>query len=531
MCCSPGRAAATLGGLALALAAGGIPAAAQEVHQLSLAEAVRTAIASDAALYIAREDANDAADGVALARAVFLPRLSGEVSGTRNAQPPSATSFAAVDAIAAATLGITGRSETGMTYSVSASVMRQDRDDPFSKVYDAATTTNVHAEIAQPLWRGAFAAAHQPIVVSALRRDHSVQELLARIEHTVGAVEVAYWDLVRTRSERDARTSALEIAREQAEESRGLRRLGTGSELDVVEAEAGVSRREQELLQTEQDVVEADGRLFEAIGVRGGDPGWTAGHAIAPTDAAEAEPHPLDVEAELALARTRRADVIAAHELVAAETAELAVTDDDRRAGLDLVAGAGTMGFGGTLARTDSTSGVNGAGLDPPYRTDPAYDGGLGTSLKNTLGRDLNLFIGLRLDVPLGNHAAEVRHAIQRRSVSRAQLAERQTLARIESEVRTTVARLAVNVQLVEATNRTVELEARLLDGTRKRFRAGASTTFDVLRVSEELTRARIEAARARADYRVSLTRLAAATGTLLDGFGITIASLGAPPR
>jgi transcriptional regulator with GAF, ATPase, and Fis domain len=46
---SPGRAAAILGGVALALGAGSRPAAAQEVHELSLAEAVRTALASDAA--------------------------------------------------------------------------------------------------------------------------------------------------------------------------------------------------------------------------------------------------------------------------------------------------------------------------------------------------------------------------------------------------------------------------------------------------------------------------------------------------
>lgn len=525
------RAAAILGGVALALGAGSSPAAAQEVHELSLAEAVRTGVASDAELYIVREDARDAADGVALARSVFLPRLFGEVAGTRNAQPPSATSFAAIDAIAAATIGISGRIDTGMTYNVSAGIARQDRDDPFATTYDAATTTIVRAEVVQPLWRGAFAAARQPIVVASLRRSRSEQELRARIERTVGAVEVAYWNLVRARSERDARISALQLAREQAEESRGLRRLGTGSDLDVVEAEAGVSRREQELLQTEQDVVEADGRLFEAIGVRDGDRGWVASRAIVPIDTAEIEPRPMDVETQLALARTRRADVRAAHELIAAETAELAVTDDRRRAALDLVASAAAVGFGGTLAATDATAGVNGTGLDPPYRTDPAYDGGLGTSLRNTLGRDLNLFVGLRFEVLLGNHEAEVRHAIQQRSVARAHLAERQTLARIESEVRTTVARLAVSARLVAAADRTVELADQLLDGTRKRFRAGAATTFDVLRVSEELTRARIEAVRARADYRVSLTRLAAATGTLLDGFGITIGSLGAAPR
>jgi len=292
------------------------------------------------------------------------------------------------------------------------------------------------------------------------------------------------------------------------------------------------------LLRTEQDVVAADGRLFEAIGVRAGDAGWVAGRAIVPTDAAQLEPRTVEIDAQLALVRTRRADVLAAHDRIAAELAELEVTDDRRRAALDLVAAAGTVGFAGAFESTYATAGVNGSRgsgggeLDPPYRTDPSYDGGIGGSLRNALGRDVSLFIGLRFEMPLGNHEAEVRHSIQRRSVSRARLAEREMLARIEGEVRTTVARLAVDVQLVEAADHAVELSKQLLEGTRKRFRAGASTSFDVLRVSEELTRAQVEAARARADYRVSLTRLAAATGTLLDGSGITIESLGAsPPR
>ncbi|HEX7843248.1 MAG TPA: TolC family protein, partial [Kofleriaceae bacterium] len=280
---SRGLAAATLGtigAIGLALGTGARPAAAQGAHELSLAGAVRTAIASDAELYIAREDARDAADGIALARAAFLPHLFGEVTGTRSAQPPSATSFSAVDSVAAATLGISGRADTGLSYTVSAGLVREDRDDTFATVYRGATTTTVHAEIVQPLRRGSFAAARQPIVVASARQRRSEQELRARVERTVGGVEIAYWNLVRARAERDARTSALALAREQAEESRGLRRLGTGSDLDVVEAEAGVSRRHQELLQTEQDVVEADGRLFEALGVRDGDPGWVARGAI-----------------------------------------------------------------------------------------------------------------------------------------------------------------------------------------------------------------------------------------------------------
>lgn len=528
---SPGAAAATLGVVALILGGNERPAGADGERGLSLTEAIQTALAHDAEIYIAREDARVAAEGVSLARAAFAKRLFGEAYATRNAQPPSATSFRVVDAIAAATVGIAGRIETGLTYTISGGLLRQDHDDPFSTYYDAATTTTVRAEVVQPLWRGAFSAARRPIAVASLRRDRSEHELRAHIERTLEQVQVAYWNLVRARSEREARVSALELAREQVEDSRRLQRLGTGSDLDVVEAEAGVSRRQQELLRTEQDVVETDGRLFEAMEVRTGEAGWEASRAIAPTDAPQIEPLALDVDAQIALARAKRADARAAQALIAAESAELEVTGDRRRAALDLVAAAATAGFGGALAPTYATAGVNGGGLAPPYATDPAYDGGLGASLRNAIGPDVQVYVGLRFELPLGAHEAEVRHAIQGRTVARARLAERETMARIESEVRTTVGRVSVSARLVEAADRTAALSERLLEGTRKRFRAGAATTFDVLRVSDELTRARIEAARARADYRASLTRLAAATGTLLEGLGITVESLGATPQ
>ena len=527
---SPGAAAAALGAVALILGAEE-RAAAAEGRALSLLEAVQIALANDAELYIAREDARAAGDGISLARSAFAKRLFGEIYGRYSALPPSAESFRAIDKIAAATIGIAGRLETGLTYTLSGGLTRQDLDDPFSTRYDAATTTTARAEVVQPLGRGAFAAARRPIVVASLRRDRSEHELRARIEGTVGAVAVAYWNLVRARSERDARTSALELAREQVEDARRLQRLGTGSELDVVEAEAGVSRRQQELLRTEQDVVEADGKLFEALGVRAGEAGWDAGRAIVPTDAPRIEPLVAGVDAQIALARTRRADALAARDRIDAEAAELAVAADRRRASIDLVAAAGTAGFAGALASTYATAGVNGGGLDPAYATDPAYDGGLGASLRNTAGRDLQLYLGLRFELPLGNHEAAVRHAIQQRTLARARLAERATLAQIEGEVRTAVARIAVGVQLVEAADRTVALAEQLLEGTRKRFRAGAGTSFDVLRVSDELTRARVEAARARADHRASLTRLAAATGTLLEGLGVGAGGLGASPR
>lgn len=517
--------------IALGLVASAQSVAAAEEIKLSLADAVRTAIANDADLYIAREDVEVAGSGVLLARAVFTPRVFGEVYGSRDDLAPTATSFPAIDSKLAGSIGVSGRVQTGLTYTVSAGLLRESYDDPFSSVYKPATTSTVRAEIVQPLLRGGFSAARRPITVASLRRTRSEQELRARIETSISDVVVAYWNFVRVRAERDARASAVQLAMDQVDESQRLLRLGTGTDLDVVEAQAGVSRRRQELLRTERDALDAEGALFAALRVRADETAWSGDRVLVPTEVADIEPATEDLAAQLELARTRRADVISARDLTAAEVAALDVTDDARRPSLDLVAAAGTVGFGGSLASSYATAGINGTGLAPPYTADRDYQGGPATSLKNLAGKNYGLYVGLRFEVPLGANEAEVRYQIQQRTVGRARLAERATLARIESEVRTSVSSVRLGSDLVAAADRSVELSEKLLEGMRKRFHAGASTTFDVLRVSDEVTRARVEAARARADYRVSLTRLAAATGTLLDSFGVTTKSLGAAPK
>jgi outer membrane protein TolC len=506
------------------------PARADEV-KMSLADAVRAAIAHDAELYIAREDTRIAAENIDLARSAFAPKIFGEVYGVRDDRPPTPRAFGALDTVFGGDLGLTGRLETtGLTYTLTTGFARERFESTYSSVYDPGTTATASIELVQPLWRGAFSAARRPIVVASLRKNQSEQELRAQLESTVGGVEVAYWNLVRARAERDARNGALGIATEQVEESKRLRKVGGGSDLDITEAEVGVSRRKQELLVSEQDVLAAEGLLVKALGVRAGEPGWIGTNTIVPTDTPKIEEQPLDLEAQLELARARRADVLAARERTGAEKAELAARDDQRKLAVDLVAAAGATGFAGKLANSDVTAGVNGGGLDPAYFTDPAYDGGAGKALKNLGGRDLRIFVGLRIELPLGNSEAEARHAVQQRTLARARLLERQTLGQVESEVRTTVQQVSVGARQVRASDDAIALSEKFLDGMRKRFRAGAATTFDVLRVSEELTRARVEAARVRADYQITLARLRAVTGTTLDPLRITTKNLAAAP-
>ncbi len=494
---------------------------------LSIDEAVTTALSHNGELQIARRDAAIAADEVDLARSAYDPSLFGRAFASRDEVPGSATSFSYGDRQLGGDAGISGKLKTGLEFSVSGSILTQKNDDPFGTVYDPAHTSALTLSVTQPLLRGAWGPANgQVIVVASLRMQQNQHLLRAQVERTVSSVEVAYWNLVRAHKEREARDASLKLALEQLEESRRLVRLGANSQLDVTEAQTGVSRRQQELQSSNEDVAEAEGLLLDLLQVQHGEPGWKADDVVVPTDSPDVVEVSTSLDEHVALARKHRPDLLAARRLTDAEVAALEVTGNATRPALDLVARAGLLGFAGDLADSYATAGVNQmtGGLDPPYFSDPELEGGLATSLENLVSGDhYGLYLGLRFELPLRNQAAEARHSIQRHQLAKARSAQRSLQARIHNEVRTSLNRLKASAAIVTAADEAVALSGRLLEGTRQRFRNDASTSFDVLRVLDELTRSKIEAARARARYQIALSRLAAANGTLLDRRGITI--------
>jgi len=508
----------------------GTTSARAEKRDLSLADALSLALANNGTLLVTREDAAIAGEEVALARAPYTPTLFAEVYTAREDQPGGAARFPWVARERGASAGVSGRLiQTGLHYQITFDLASGTYEDPFSAVYSPVHTSFLGVSLRQPLLRGAFGSGNRKIVaVASLRREQSKELLRAELERIVSSVQVAYWNLVRAHRERDARAASLKLAGEQLEESKRLARLGARAQLDVIEAEAGVSRRRQELEAANEGVIEAEAILRGLMQVQAGASGWEADTVIVPTDPPELVEVNTSLEHHLALARKNRPDVVAARLRAEAEAAALEVEANLRRPVLDLVASAGLHGLAGTLADSYATAGVNDPmGMSPPYFTDPALQGGLGTSLGNLMSRDYySVYLGLRFELPLGTDEARARHAIQRRELAKARAERRAVMAQVENEVRASLGRLQASAAIVAAADEAVVLTERLLEGTRKRFRNDAATSFDVLRVLDELTRLKIEAARARARYQVALSRLEEANGTLLDRLGITVESL-----
>jgi outer membrane protein TolC len=488
-------------------------------RSLSLADAIAIALEYNGDLYLAKTDTAIASDEIAIADSIFIPSLISEVSvgSDRNPASPTAPDYTAKSANGS--IGITGRRPIGLDYTITLgttyeSIKANNSVEPVS-YYDPGYTTTFGISLVQPLLRGAGSRANRAaIVVATHRKNVSEHQLRATVQRVVGEVVVAYWTLALAYKEIEARQSQLKLAEDQVAESTRLVKLGSLSDLDITEARAAVARQTQQLLRVEQAALDSEAKLRTLL--VGGDGAWAPDQRLVPSDTADVGEAPGTLDQHVEIARKNRPDIAVARSQVDADRALLAQTENELRPVLDLFATGGVIGFAGDPV----------AGIDPTAYN-PDFTGGGGRAFGNLAKRgDYQVEVGLRLELPLSNEAARARNARQRNLVKRSKIAEETIGAQIRNDVQTAIALMTSDLAQRAAADDAVADNEKLLAGMRKRFAGGLITSFDVLRVADQLTLARIEAARTRASYQVSRARLAAADGTLLQSLNIKLSNL-----
>ena len=91
-------------------------------------------------------------------------------------------------------------------------------------------------------------------------------------------------------------------------------------------------------------------------------------------------------------------------------------------------------------------------------------------------------------------------------------------------EVRNAYESIATQRKRLEAARVARELSEEQLEGENKRFQAGLSTNFEVLRYQRDLTDAQVRELRALVDYQQTLTDLEKAMYTIIDANDIVMA-------
>ncbi len=490
-----------------------------KVLPLSLSDAVRVALEHNINLEISRLGAAQARQGVLAAAGVFDSLA--DVSFTESSAASPATNVlqgARVSESKRRTLGLSlgALLPTGAQTSVSLDTTRAETNSQYYFL-NPYWNTGLSFSFSQPLLKG-FGTDVNRAAIEVARRNREISSLQFEqiVIGTVQQVEVAYWNLVYQRDNLEVKRQSLALAQDLLEQTRIRVRVGTSAPIDIVQSEATVAAREQEIIVAENQVQEAADLLKQLLGFESPED-WES--EIVPTDSLHVVPEPVDLGASIAAALERRV-----------ELKQQALDQEIRAINLLTAANATkptlnlSVGYGWTGVNSVTEVGPDG---QPQVRR-----GDLGDAFGQLVDRDYRQWsAGLALRYNLGNHTAKAQLAQRRFELASARerlAAERQLVI---LEVRRAVRALQDSAKSIAAAEKARELAERNLDAEQKKFANGMSTNFQVLKIQEDLAAAQAAELRARVTYRQATAAYHVAQGDLLATMGIGIAAEEAVPE
>jgi outer membrane protein len=458
---------------------------------LDLLGAVRLALAQDPNLTFAETRLQVARGALLAAAGQFDPLLSTGVERDEQRIPLAGGAHRRTR-VTTSDLGLGWLLRSGL--SLEPGFVLQRNEEPTAGS-GAANLAIVSFTLRQPLLRGRGRAVVTAFEQAAEREvAASSSDLRQTTAARVFTVASQYW-LTR------AAALNLEILRASEASSRELRdttrRLIEADQTpaaELVQLEANLAAKESSRIAGERQLFEARQALGREIGL---DPPAIAALPLPadPFPAIAPETMPADAAERLvALSLSRRDDLAAARERLAAVDLLLRATTDTLQPRLDLVV---TPGYTG---RVDGTAG--GDYVSPLIRGIPG----------------LSSTVGLRLSWPTANRTARG-ELVQRLAARRQSELVIDLLAKaVGADVPAAVDAVARDAQQVAKAREAVGLFERAVVNEEKKLRAGSSTLLDLISQRDRLTAARQSEVSTRLALALALLDLRFQTGTLLEG-------------
>jgi outer membrane protein TolC len=390
---------------------------------------------------------------------------------------------------------LVGLLPTGTRYKVTVvaySLKNTLNREALARFYPEYTTTT-SLTVTQPLFRGgghAGAMSEADIAKSDLRvSEYALRGKIDQIASQVldAYVEAVYGEeLIRVISDR------ISLASRLRDENEKRLKQGLMAPIDVMQAESTKAAAEIELVRARNFLIETENRLRELIFTdfaQAADTPFRFVDVLNPVTINES------LRAVRGLALDRSMEYQVALQKIETSKLELRHARNMRLPTLDLEASVGLNGLGGTLS--DGFS-------DYSNRTQPDYS------------------VGLVADIPISFHAERAQLAKAMLSLRQAELDAKRTANRVISQVQTAYARVQSAIERTEASSRAVKTARETLGAEEKRLTNGLTTSFNVLKLQDELAQAHINRLEAVAEGHKALIVLWSVSGVLLDRYNIT---------
>ncbi|RJP22559.1 MAG: TolC family protein [Candidatus Abyssobacteria bacterium SURF_5] len=488
----------------------------QNLTPLSLRDALCIALTNSLDIQIQRYSPRISTVEVDVQKGVFDPVAFFNATYVDTTVPlPSSVSIATggLNAVEAEqwvlTGGVAGALPSGLTYE--ATVISEHT--PMSTITEFLGTSGQQQfetvlSVSQPLLKNFGIDVNTTGIRAAeINKEASIALFEQAVIDTFFEVEQAYWNLVFAYKNLYVKLNSLNVAQNLLRENRIRLRVGVVAPLDVLQSETGVAFREEEVIVALSLLETASDTLVSLINLFPEQMNWDL--VVFPTDEVDFAPPDKYAEAEeIATAFRSRRDLEAL--LLQREAGELQAkfAKNQLLPALNLNATVGLIGL-------DEDFGVS--LIQPPdIGIDPAADDLFS-------GDNFQWLLGFTFEMPLGRNFERGQYRVANLTVSQLDSSIQNVRLLIIQDVRNALRQIATTWERVQAARVTMDFRKKSLDAEKKRYEVGATTTFDLLQFEEELAEAEARLVNAQADYRIALSNLRRATGTLLQYLNVRV--------
>lgn len=480
-----------------------------ERHEtISLADAAVRALQNNLDISLSRHTKESRLTDIVVEQAKFDPTVSVNGRYSRMVDPLNRPVFGAtgfqlnqittfdqrnhIVTFDASTSLLTGGS-LDLNYSPARNSVNQDLASGF--LFNPAWTGGLSFTVSQPLLKNAGVAVNTTFIKIAQNNAVAEQHVFRdKVMTVIALVEQNYWELVFARENVKVAQAALKAAEELLAANRVKARAGVMSIVDVLQAEAAVASRVEQVLVAEKAIRDEEDELRTLMNPGEAELRQTV--RLTPVDAPITYLETLSLEEAIETAMEQRPEIVQAKKQI--ESSEL----NKHYARNQLLP---TLSLQGTM-------GLSGLGSD--------YSG----SFTRNFGGDFyNYGAGLVFSYPLGNRSAISTYNKRQLEAKHAEVALANVRLQIILGVREAIRRVQTDFKRIETTRSARILAEKQLQTEQERLRVGLSTTRFVLDFQRDLATAQGNELRAIVDYNKSLSNLARHTATTLDRYHLEL--------
>jgi outer membrane protein TolC len=482
------------------------PLSSERREAQSLADAVIKALQNNLDITIGRQTKESRLADIVIEQAKFDPTVS--LNGQYNRQvsplnrPVLGFTGANLQDItkfdqnnSSITADMTQNLYTGANFDLNYSPQRTFVGGPNTFLFNPAWTGGLALTVTQPLLKN-FGTDINKTFIFIAQNNATVEQhvFLDRVLTVIATVEQTFWELVFSNENLKVAQAALKAAEELLASNRAKAKAGVMSIVDVLQAEAAVASRVEQILIAEKSIRDQEDQLRRLLNPA--EEELRQDLRLIPTDPPVTALEPMSLQEAIDMAMERRPEILQASKNV--ETSDLNV----KFAKNQLLP---TLSFQGTM-------GLSGLGSD------------YGDAARRNFGGDFyNYGAGLVLSYPLGNRAAYSTYNKRQLESRNAQASLASVRQQIIVGVREAVRRVQTDFKRIETTRSARIMAEKQLQAEQERLKVGLSTTRFVLDFQRDLATAQGNELRSIVDYNKSLSNLARNKATTLERYNLQL--------